>query len=68
MDNFGRNLWLNDLEEAENYSDVDTLFSQLETIKPPADMVERVMNAVSRLPLPVVVNDLAGDEELPAAM
>lgn len=68
MDNFGRNLWLNDLEETENYSDVDALFSQLETIKPPADMVERVMNAVSRLPLPVVVNDLAGDEELPAAM
>lgn len=68
MDNFGRNLWLNDLEEAENYSDVDALFSQLETIKPPADMVERVMNAVSRLPLPVAVNDLAGDEELPAAM
>lgn len=68
MDNFGRNLWLNDLEETENYSDVDALFSQLETIKPPADMVERVMNAVSRLPLPVVVNDLAGDEELPTAM
>jgi len=68
MDNFDINLRLNDLEEADNYSDVDALFSQLETIKPPAEMVERVMNAVSRLPLPVVVNDLAGDEELPAAM
>jgi hypothetical protein len=66
MNNFNLNLLFNDLEETDDYSDVDTLFSQLETIKPPVDMVERVMNAVSRLPLPVVVND--GDGELPTAI
>ena len=66
MNNFDLNLLFNDQEETSDYSDVDTLFSQLETIKPPVDMVERVMNAVSRLPLLVVVNDVDG--ELPTAI
>jgi hypothetical protein len=32
--------------------DIDELFSQLEQFTPPADFVRRVMQAVSRLPLP----------------
>jgi hypothetical protein len=32
--------------------DIDELFSQLEQFKPPADFVNRVMDAVSQLPLP----------------
>ena len=68
MNDFDLNLVFNDLEETDVYSDVDALFSQLETVKPPVDMVERIMNAVSRLPLPIVVNDSDGDGELPTAI
>jgi hypothetical protein len=31
-------------------SDIDEVFSQLEQFTPPADMVDRIMNAVSKLP------------------
>jgi hypothetical protein len=33
-------------------ADIDALFAQMEQFKPPADFVNRVMQAVSRLPLP----------------
>ena len=45
----------NEIEDAidsEEYNDIDALFSQLEVVKPPSDMVERIMNAVAQLPLP----------------
>lgn len=32
--------------------DVDEVFSRLDQLKPPADFVNRVMQAISRLPLP----------------
>ncbi len=45
-----------DILENVNLSDeeMDELFSQMEHFVPPTDMVERVMNAVSQLPLPQV--------------
>lgn len=32
--------------------DIDHVFSRLEQLKPPGDFVHRVMQAISRLPLP----------------
>ena len=32
--------------------DIDHVFSQLDQLKPPEDFVHRVMQAISRLPLP----------------
>ena len=46
--------------------DVDELFSQLEQLKPPTDFVNRVMRAVSRLPLPQMLQpggELAWDDD-----
>lgn len=34
----------------DNFEDVDRLFSKLEHFDPPADMVARIMGAVSKLP------------------
>jgi hypothetical protein len=49
MDTFALNLISTDFGDA---SDIDELFEQLEIIEPPVDMVERIMDAVSQLPLP----------------
>lgn len=40
------------VEDTEVDNDIDELFFQLEQFQPPADMVERIMNAVAQLPLP----------------
>jgi hypothetical protein len=39
-------------DENDTFEDVDKLFSKLETINPPADMVARIMGAVAKLPSP----------------
>ncbi len=39
-------------EEVTLEDDIDQLFAHLEQFEPPADFVHRVMDAVSRLPLP----------------
>jgi hypothetical protein len=49
MDTFALNLISTDFGDD---SDIDELFEQLEIIEPPVDMVERIMDAVSQLPLP----------------
>ena len=36
----------------DSFDDVDALFNQLERFEPPTDMVERIMDAVAKLPLP----------------
>jgi len=46
--------------------DVDDLFSRLDQLKPPTDFVNRVMRAVSRLPLPQMLQpggELAWDDD-----
>ena len=48
--------------------DLDLVFSQLDQLNPPSDFVQRVMQAVSRLPLPQMLqsNDqLTWDDENP---
>ncbi len=46
------------IENAEtSEDDIDELFSQLEQFQPPKDFVQRVMQAVSKLPLPQVVTE-----------
>ncbi|GCE04653.1 hypothetical protein [Dictyobacter aurantiacus] len=46
------NILLNLLEnDFDNDADIDELFEQLEQFEPPVDMVDRVMQAVSQLPL-----------------
>jgi hypothetical protein len=57
-DSFGDNL--------PDDEDVDEIFSRLDLLKPPNDFVNRVMQAVSRLPLPQMlhsVGELAWDDE-----
>lgn len=44
-------------------SDVDELFERLEQFTPPANMVDRIMSAVSRLPFYSVPVSPWGDEE-----
>jgi hypothetical protein len=44
----------------------DEIFSRLEQLKPPADFVNRVMQAISRLPLPQMLQpggELAWDDD-----
>jgi hypothetical protein len=39
-------------DDLSSDADVDEVFSRLDQLKPPIDFVDRVMQAVSRLPLP----------------
>ena len=39
-------------DETDTFEDIDKLFSKLEPIMPPPDMVARIMGAVSKLPSP----------------
>ena len=70
MDTFDLQLALDDLNENDDYSDVDVLFAKLETIAPPVNLIERVMDAVTHLPFPIgeveVVDD--DDEEMQAVI
>jgi hypothetical protein len=65
MKHFPRDSFGDDLPDDE---DVDKIFSRLDQLKPPADFVNRVMLAVSRLPLPQMLQPGAGlswdDEDL----
>lgn len=61
MDTFDLQLALDDLNENDDYSDVDALFAKLETIAPPVNLVERVMDAVTSLPLPI--GEVADDDD-----
>lgn len=56
MKHFPQNSFEDDLPDDE---DVDKVFSQLGQLKPPIDFVNRVMQAVSRLPLPQVLQPSA---------
>ncbi len=38
--------------DQDSFDDLDVLFEHLESFEPPVDMVERIMDAVSKLPLP----------------
>jgi hypothetical protein len=72
MNTFDLQLALGDLNENDDYSDVDALFAMLETIAPPVNLIERVMDAVMRLPLPIgeveVSDDDDDDEEMQAVI
>ncbi|GLV57940.1 hypothetical protein KDH_47750 [Dictyobacter sp. S3.2.2.5] len=48
MNNISLNLLENDFD---NGADIDELFEQIEQFEPPVDMVDRIMQAVSQLPL-----------------
>jgi hypothetical protein len=61
MDTFDLQLALDDLNENDDYSDVDALFAKLETIAPPVNLIEHVMDAVTRLPLPI--GEVADDDD-----
>ncbi|GCE28688.1 hypothetical protein KDA_41720 [Dictyobacter alpinus] len=57
-----------DFDEDDEFADVDRVFSQLEQFNPPADMVARIMGAVSKLPSPRQLQEMQvvssfGDEE-----
>ena len=39
-------------DDDDDFDDIDKIFSKLETFEPPADMVSRIMGAVSKLPSP----------------
>ena len=63
MKHFPQNSFEDDLPDDE---DVDRVFSQLDQLKPPIDFVNRVMQAVSRLPLPQVLQpnaELSWDDD-----
>lgn len=42
----------NSEDETDTFEDIDNLFSKLEPIAPPPDMVARIMGVVSKLPSP----------------
>ncbi len=39
-----------DDDDQGSFDDLDALFEQLKRFEPPTDMVERIMNAVTKLP------------------
>ncbi len=39
-----------DDDDQGSFNDLDALFDQLECFEPPTDMVERIMDAVTKLP------------------
>ena len=39
-----------DNDDQGSFDDLDALFNQLERFEPPIDMVERIMDAVTKLP------------------
>jgi hypothetical protein len=41
-----------DDDDQSSFDDLDALFNHLERFEPPADMVERIMDAVAKLPPP----------------
>ena len=63
MKHFAQDSFGDDLPGDE---DVDEVFSRLDQLKPPADFVNRVMQAISRLPLPQMLQpggELDWDDE-----
>ena len=63
MKHFERDSFGDDLPVGD---DVDEIFSRLDQLKPPPDFVKRVMQAVSRLPLPQMLQpsgELAWDDD-----
>jgi hypothetical protein len=46
-------------DDADEYEDVDKLFSKLEPFEPPVDMVMRIMNVVAQLPPPQQIEQSA---------
>lgn len=62
MKHFAQDSFEDDLPD----EDVDEVFSRLDQLKPPADFVNRVMQAISRLPLPQMLQpgaELDWDDE-----
>jgi hypothetical protein len=43
-------------EDSMSDDDIDRIFSHLEQLEPPPETIARVMNAVSRLPLPQYIS------------
>jgi hypothetical protein len=63
MKHFAQDSFGDDLPSDE---DVDEVFSHLDQLKPPTDFVHRVMQAISRLPLPQVLQpgaELSWDDD-----
>ncbi len=63
MKHFPQNSFEDDLPDDQ---DIDRVFSQLEQLKPPTDFVNRVMQAISRLPLPQMLQpgvELSWDDD-----
>ncbi len=53
-------------DDFPNDGGVDELFSRLDQLKPPTDFVHRVMQAISRLPLPQMLQpgvELSWDDD-----
>ena len=72
MKHFARNSFGDDLsgdnDDLPNDEDVDKVFSQLGELRPPPDFVNRVMQAISRLPLPQMLQpgaELPWDDDGP---
>ncbi len=53
-----------DDDDQDAFDDVDALFNQLERFEPPVDMVERIMDAVAKLPPHVLSHNPFGEEGL----
>jgi len=65
MEHFAQESFEDDLS---GYGDVDEVFSRLDQLKPPVDFVNRVMQAISRLPLPQMLQsgaELSWDNDDP---
>ena len=63
MKHFAQDSFEDDLPYDE---DMDEIFSRLDQLKPPTDFVNRVMQAISRLPLPQMLQpgaELDWDDE-----
>ncbi|GLV60374.1 hypothetical protein KDH_71940 [Dictyobacter sp. S3.2.2.5] len=56
-----------DDDENDNFADIDRLFSKLEHFDPPADMVSRIMGAVSKLPPYPQMQELQREHPFPDA-
>ncbi len=50
-------------DDQNSFDDLDALFNHLEPFEPPADMVERIMDAVAKLPLPQILPRTPSDKD-----
>lgn len=54
---FNKDLFMENRDDFMGDDEIDKLFSQLGQIEPPAEVIENILNTVSRLPLPQYLSD-----------